>query len=213
MKRGRMSKKAAFELSVGTMIVIVLAVVFLILALTLVRNIFRGGSETVDDINQQVKDELKGIFADGDQSGIAILNLGDTKIARIKAGTTNFGIAIGAETKYGTTVTKRSDVQFSLELDKASDTNCLAKLSASRVMNWFTTQEISPTESSPVWNDMNDFQTSLAFGRIELNIPEGTPVCTQVVFLRAQDKTVTDTADRIIGGTSFTIQIIKKGLF
>ena len=44
-------KKAAIELSVGTIVVIVLAMSMLILGLVLIRNIFKGSIDNFDALN------------------------------------------------------------------------------------------------------------------------------------------------------------------
>ena len=63
-KRG---KKAAFELSVTTMIVIVLAITMLILGLILIKNIFTAATESVDELNDKVSNEIDKIFTDEDK--------------------------------------------------------------------------------------------------------------------------------------------------
>lgn len=57
-----MKKRGAMELSVGTIVVIVLAMSMLILGLVLVKNIFEGSKYNIDVLNQGVKDELTKIF-------------------------------------------------------------------------------------------------------------------------------------------------------
>src|SRR3989344_6560701 len=59
-------KKAAMELSIGTVVVIVLAMSMLILGLILIRSIFSGGTEAVNKINDQVLKGIDDMFADSD---------------------------------------------------------------------------------------------------------------------------------------------------
>jgi hypothetical protein len=68
-KRG---KKAAIELSIGTIVIVVLAMSMLILGIILVRNIFSGTTEAVDSINKGVINEINNMFTKSDAKlGIA----------------------------------------------------------------------------------------------------------------------------------------------
>ena len=60
-------KKAAIELSIGTIVIIVLAMAMLILGIVLVRNIFSGSTEAVDNINQGVINEINELFTDSNK--------------------------------------------------------------------------------------------------------------------------------------------------
>lgn len=57
-------KRGAIELSIGTIVVIVLAMSMLILGLVLVRNIFSGTTNAVDSINKGVINEINEMFVD-----------------------------------------------------------------------------------------------------------------------------------------------------
>src|SRR3989344_6002033 len=96
------NKKAAIELSIGTVVIIVLAMSMLILGLVLIRNIFTGSIESVNTLTQGVQAEITGIFAEeGTKIGI---KLGSDKVAKIKQGTPDFGIGFGAQTRNGEAV-------------------------------------------------------------------------------------------------------------
>jgi hypothetical protein len=58
----RQSKKAAMEMSVGTIVTIVLLVTVLVLGLVLTRTIFTGGVKAVDQINDKVTSEIDNLF-------------------------------------------------------------------------------------------------------------------------------------------------------
>lgn len=60
------NKKAALELSIGTIVVLVLAMAMLIMGLILVRTIFKGGTEAVNKINDEVLKGIDDMFADSD---------------------------------------------------------------------------------------------------------------------------------------------------
>jgi len=206
MQRG---KKGAFEMSMTTMIVIVLSVIFLIMALVLVRNIFGGATSSVDQINTQVSKEINKLFTDENKK--IVIYLGSDKTAKIKAGTSNFGLAIGAQTKYGNPIDNRSDIQYKLELDKNSE--CYKNVGLAGVQRWFVQQKISGT--TIYWNNIDEAEVDKAYARILISIPEGTEVCTQRVLVDFVDNTNKEYAEEsnTLGLNSFTIEVIKSGLF
>ncbi|MEM4719686.1 MAG: hypothetical protein QXG18_02380 [Candidatus Pacearchaeota archaeon] len=56
--------KGAMELSIGTIVIIVISMSMLILGIMLVRNIFTGAKYNVDQINDKVRDEISRLFAE-----------------------------------------------------------------------------------------------------------------------------------------------------
>ena len=86
------NKKAAIELSINTIVIIVLAMSMLILGLVLVKNIFDSAKYNVDGINDKVKDEINKLFSDDIKSVVYLDNTG----AKIKQGE-QYGIAWGIQ--------------------------------------------------------------------------------------------------------------------
>ncbi len=66
------SKKAAMEMSVGTIVTIVLLMTVLILGLVMVKSIFSGAVENIDGIDQAVKNEINSLFAEDNTRRIVI---------------------------------------------------------------------------------------------------------------------------------------------
>ncbi|MBD3252645.1 hypothetical protein GF386_02850 [Candidatus Pacearchaeota archaeon] len=60
-------KRGALELSMGTVVILVLAMSMLILGLILVRTIFSSAGGAVDNIDKGVKDAISKMFADSDK--------------------------------------------------------------------------------------------------------------------------------------------------
>ncbi len=85
------NKKAAVELSIGTIVIIVLAMSMLILGLVLIKGIFTGATDNVDEINEKVKEEIKNLFVDDSER--AILKLTEST-AKVEQGS-EFGVAFG----------------------------------------------------------------------------------------------------------------------
>mgnify|MGYP001564153102 FL=1 len=85
------NKKAALELSIGTIVIIVLAMSMLILGLVLVRNIFTGATYNVDQLNKNVEAEINKLFNErGDK---IVMYLGGNQ-AEIEQGK-SYGVAFG----------------------------------------------------------------------------------------------------------------------
>jgi len=206
LRKIKTNKKAAFELSVSTMIVIVLAVVFLILALTLLRRIFGGATESIDKIDAQVMKEIEKMFTDENKK--IIVYLGEEKTANIRAGTQGFSFWLAAKTLYGNAVGNWSGIQYKLELDKNSE--CYKKLGASQIEKWFITQKLSTT--TEIYNDISEYEGDTAYAKIQLTIPEATTLCSQDVKVSFIDNTQEE-KKLPIGGLTFTIRILRKAIF
>lgn len=76
------NKKAAMELSMGTIVVLVLGVSMLILGMVLIRNIMCSGLSITEDLTTGVKNEIKNLFG-ADRFGVKCLGEGgqDVKLA------------------------------------------------------------------------------------------------------------------------------------
>ena len=57
------SKRAAMEMSVGTMVTIVLLMIVLVLGIFFIQKIFKSGSNAIDTIDSQTQSELQKLFA------------------------------------------------------------------------------------------------------------------------------------------------------
>lgn len=86
------NKKGAIELSVGTIVVIVIAMSMLIMGLILVKNIFTGATYNVQELNDKVKGEIKKLFASDDEKMVLYVQKGST--IEIDQGE-NYGIGFG----------------------------------------------------------------------------------------------------------------------
>ncbi len=66
------NKKAALELSIGTIVVLVLGIIMLVFGIILVRSIMCAGIIMTEDLSGGIQDEIRGLFA-GDQYGVKCL--------------------------------------------------------------------------------------------------------------------------------------------
>ena len=82
------SKKAQIQMSIGTIVTIVLFMVFMVLGLVLVRTIFTGTVENVNSIDQAVKNEISKLFAEDDSRKVVIYP--PTRLVTIQKGNTDY---------------------------------------------------------------------------------------------------------------------------
>ncbi|MFH1358596.1 MAG: hypothetical protein ABIH37_01780 [archaeon] len=92
-KEGRINEKAALELSIGTIVVIVIAVIMIILGMVLVTTIFKGSKYNVENMNKNVQNEIAGLFDDDKKS---FVYLDQDRTAQINPGE-DFGLGIGIQ--------------------------------------------------------------------------------------------------------------------
>ena len=205
IKRGKMrSKKAAIEMSMNTIITIVLSVVFLILALTVLRNMYGFQTESIGAVQDKTLSEINKLYLSGEESASkVVISLGSEKTANIRAGTDNFGIEIGAGTIEGNRISNGSQLQFKLELDETSPNNCVKILGKPMVVSFFK------TKLDPNWIDSLKFSEASGATIVYVGVPAATRVCSQIVKVQARDNTLS-TTDNIIGQDYFTIDILRK---
>ena len=83
-------KKAALELSIGTIVILVLAMSMLILGLILIRTIFTGAKYNVETMNAKVEAEINKLFVEDQRAVLYLPN----RIADIQQGD-EFGLGFG----------------------------------------------------------------------------------------------------------------------
>ena len=192
-----MQKKGALELSISTIVVIVIGMSMLILGLVLIRTIFTGSTESVKTLNEGVMNEIVNLF--DDEGGNLAIKLGSENVARVKPGN-RFNVAIGAQHRDGQPV-ERGTLKYRIELDTDSTDNCYHKLGQRKTEELF----ITPVNS---WNDFDRYSGSNSFALIEIDVPKGTERCTQKinVDIRINDETTP------YEGDFFLLEILKEGI-
>ena len=192
-----MNKKGAMELSMSTIVVLVLAMTMLILGLVLVRTIFKGATSSVTDINDKVKGEISSLFVD--ESSKIIINLGADRIARVQADTQNFGVSFGAKTLDGSAVVPKR-MEFKLTLDDTARENCVSEIGRKATEELFQ-------QSLGTNIEFDEFEGDTAFTIVQVSIPEATTLCTQKVFVDVTDN------NNVVGRSTFIFQVVRKGFF
>ena len=116
------NKKGALELSVGTIVIIVLAMSMLILGLVLVRSIFTGATYNVNTINDNVKAEINKLFNERGEKTVLYLPNNEAKVKKGES----FGIAFSVQNNVKG---EAGDSNFAYKVDATSvQTGCQLSL-------------------------------------------------------------------------------------
>lgn len=153
------NKKAAMELSVGTMVTIVLLVMVLILGIVLIQNIFKGAKGAVDLTNDQIRDELNKLFSEEKK----VVIYPGTKRVEIKHEDID-GVGIGIRNLLSDA---SGSNKFSYDVTIVEAEKCGGETS---VAKWFNVGK-------------SDKNIPIAIGemyaaKVLFQIPTGTPLCT-----------------------------------
>ena len=184
---GRMNKKAGFEMSTSTMVIIIIAVVLLVLGLVFVRQIFSTATSSVSAMDEKVKEQLKSMFGNEDQGSIVVYN----KVTSIKAGSEGFRIPIGASTRTGETV-QVEQLMFSVQ---AIGGDC----DKTEAESWF----VYPTPK--VWSNFDDFEANIGLVDVTVTIPKGIARCSSIMSIKLKDK---NSAGQAFASSTFTIKVV-----
>jgi hypothetical protein len=153
-KLNRKNKKAALELSIGTIVILVLAMSMLILGLILVRTIFTGAKYNVETMNTKVEEQINKLFVEDQR---AVLYLPNRK-ADIKQGK-DFGMAFGIQN-----VVKEQRFRWEIKVDDP-DISRKCGVREQEAERWITTGRVGRAEIASGQKHSN-----LA----RFNIPEGS---------------------------------------
>ena len=156
------SKRGAIELSIGTIVIIVLAMSMLILGLVLVRTIFQGATGNVDQMNDKVKDEINKLFVEDKKTVVYLPN----QIAKIKQNE-DWGIAFAIKNLEKGTAEASSFMYDVVVSDPDIRTKC--GVGKRDIEAWITTGKSETVQVAP---------GDTLFRIVRFLIPEGAPLCT-----------------------------------
>jgi len=158
------SKKAAMEMSVGTIVTIVLLVTVLILGVVLIKNIFSSAKGVVDLTDTQLRDEINKLFSEENKVSI----YPGTRFVEIKQASSGDGVGLGIRNLL---TGASSNKKFSYDVS-VSDSNLEEKcgINSQTAESWISTGEAE--ENIAIAS--GDF----AMQRITFDIPIGSPLCT-----------------------------------
>ena len=187
----KMNKRGALEMSITTIVIVVIAVAALILGLVLVRNIFQGATVSVDTINDQVLSEIERAFQSSDS--FLFVRLPAEKMAYIEPGT-NLGVVLGATTIDGSAVFEGSDAKLSYKVT-FEDNGCDVELS-------------SPDEGSDT--EFDRIQGSAAGAIVLLSANAGAGACENAAKVTIE---LDQEGEGTVARESFFVQVARGGLF
>lgn len=194
------NKKAAMEMSVGTLVTIVLLMIVLVLGVFLVRQIFGGATESVDSINQQVRGEIDNLFNTENQD--IVVSLGAKHSAKVKQGTEDFGFVTGFAPDDPTGLDAgncKYSISVSGEQTAGTDYCTDNGVKKQDIEGWFKTGRTNV--------QFDQVQKSVGYALIRLDIPDSVPTCVQ----RFKLEVTCSGANSYSGYTWFDIEILKKG--
>jgi hypothetical protein len=154
------NKKAAMEMSVGTIVTIVLLMSVLVLGIFLVQRIFGVSQGAVDLTEQQLNAELGKLFSDGEDAKLVIYPT--SKLITVKSGERD-SMGMGIK-NVASTVDSSTTFSYKTET-KGNDCG----LSDEQIYDWIRLGR----EDSNIPIPPGEFES----GRIDFRIPEGTPDC------------------------------------
>ncbi len=200
MVNKKTEKRAAMEMSVGTIVTIVLLMSALVLGLVLTRNIFTSTTDNVDTIDDQLKDEIQNLFGSGGKK--LVVGLGGESTATVKQGTENFGVPFAfAPDKPQVWGVNRNGCKYSISLAPTTSNKACTKNGWTRPLD-----DIYPGVTNV---DFRDVEDGIGYALIQVDVPLEISPCTQTFTILVKcEGDVSETTT-----SSFDLSIIKKGLF
>ena len=203
MVNKKTEKKGAIELSIGTVVIIVLAMTMLVLGIVLVRNIFTGAIGIADVTDDKVRAQITSLFTEED-STIVMLTGPDRTVDLVAGGdrvNVNFGV------QPGNPVTGSRDLTYKIRIDELSNNNCEELVQGGRrgVEEFF-----QYTLGDSIYFDRYD--SSKLFASIEIAVPDGVPSCTQKVYVDVSGTTTGNNQDFRVGDF-FIFEVKQGGIF
>ena len=163
MRKLTFEKKAAMEMSVGTIVTIVLLMTVLILGLVLVKQIFFSGTEIVDLTTAQLRAEVEKLFSEESKLVIYPTN----REVKIRQGNVD-GVGLGIKNLLRGTEGNKVFSYVVTVSDPEIQRKC--GVSATEAERWIKTGRAESNIIVPV----GDFTS----GKVLFEIPVGAPLCT-----------------------------------
>ena len=158
----RVNKKGAIEMSIGTIVTIVLSMSMLILGMVLISNIMGGADDITTMTNDQVKNQVAGMFGEDKKLGI----YPDTRQVEVEIGELGgFGVIIKNLLRGS-----QPNNEFEYEV-VVSDPDIMKKcgVNDAEALGWITTGR---SDKFPIATGETEA------GKVLIEIPEGTSLCT-----------------------------------
>jgi hypothetical protein len=216
------NKKGAMEMTVGTIVTIVLLMSALVLGLILTKTIFTKTTENVQNIDAQVKGEINDLF--GEEGTGFVIRLGNQNTAKVKQGTLNFGIPIGfsptAPAAWGTNkdnckynITPINSPQYCIQKGWNNICSVPSGSPADTAISVKTGCGNTGSGAS-AGIPFETYDNGNGYSLIKIDIPANVPPCLQRFSITVTCGKIgsTDYSSETVKG-AFDIEILKKGIF
>ena len=157
------NKKAAMELSIGTIVILVLAMVMLIGGIILVRTIFTSSTDAIGEIDKGVRDEITKAFSNSDKK---LVIYPSARTIELKQKSKGKGFAFSVR-NMGVT---DKDFTYKVYVDPQFDIQDKCRISASEAESWL---DISSGSISVPRGSIMEYPELILF-----TIPDNAPPCT-----------------------------------
>ena len=165
----RNSKIGAMEMSVGTIVTIVLLVSVLILGIILVQKIFKGSSDAIDSINAELNSQIQQLFSDKSQKLVVYPPSRDISLKKSDETPKGFGFS----------------VQNTRDVESANFTYIVESSDVSQCGSTFTKDKANNFIIGKEGNFEIGPGGILEYARlVRFNIPESAPPCTMIYNLK-----------------------------
>ena len=158
------SKKAAMEMSVGTIVTIVLLMTVLIMGIFLIRTIFISSKYNIDKMNEKVQGEIDKLFTEEQPLVLYLAN----NLAEVKQGE-SYGVAFGFKNLEGQGTQAGVFTYETVFADPAS-VKQRCEIETSVVEGWMTGAK--DTAGTPVRPG------AVGYGLVRFDVPKTAPLCT-----------------------------------
>jgi len=171
-----MQKRGAMELSVGTIVVLVLAMTMLIMGIVLVRSIFKGATYNVDVLNEKVKGEINKLFTEESALVLYLPNF----LAEAKQGA-QYGVAFGIK-NLETGTAQPGTFSYTVTLADPAGAKAKCGIESSAIMNWI---EVGQQQTSfSIAPGKSDYKL------VRFRIPTNAPLCLVRFQIEVMEGTV-----------------------
>ena len=163
-----MKKKAAMEMSVGTIVTIVLLMTVLVLGIFFIIQIFSGATNAIDSVNTEVEDQIKKLFSD---EGKKLAIYPTSRDIKLKKDDDPKGFAFSVLNKD----VESAKFTYSLIADDVSDCGSLTESQANNfLIGGSGNFQLGPGSSLD--------QSRL----VKFNVPETAPLCTIIYLIEIE---------------------------
>lgn len=154
------NKVAAMEMSVGTIVTIVLLVTVLVLGVVLIKNIFTSAKGVVDLTDQQLRDEIDKLFSEENE----IVVYPGTRFLEIKQEATD-GVGFGIKNLEEGAITESAKFSYTVSASDIADCGVTKEVAES----WIIVGKAEGDLSIPKGGDI--------IRKVLFRVPLGSPLC------------------------------------